>query len=56
MQELIGELVRWFGYVVLRAVTLGCYTGGTSNDEVREGAVGLALIALITYAGVLLSR
>ena len=56
MQELIAELVRWLGYVVLRAVTLGRYTGGTSGDELREGAFGLVLIALVTYAGLSLSR
>ena len=56
MQELFAELVRWFGYVVLRAVTLGRYTGGTSSDELPEGALGLILIALLTYVGVSLSR
>lgn len=56
MQELAAELVRWFGYVVLRVVTLGRYTGGTSGDEVREGAFGLVLLALVTYVGVSLSR
>ena len=49
MQELLHELVRWLGYVMLRVVTAGRYTGGTSGDEMREGAFGLALIALITY-------
>ena len=49
MQELIGELVRWLGYLALRVVTLGRYAGGTSGDELREGAFGLVLIALVTY-------
>jgi hypothetical protein len=55
MQILIEELVRWFGYVVLRVVTLGRYTGGTNSDYVIEGGFGLALIALITYVGVSIS-
>jgi hypothetical protein len=55
MQILIEELVRWVGYGVLRVVTLGRYTGGTSSDHLREGALGLALIALLTYVGVALS-
>jgi hypothetical protein len=49
MQILIEEVVRWFGYFMLRAVTLGRYIGGTSSDAVHEGALGLALIALATY-------
>lgn len=55
MQELIEQVIRWFGYVVLRAVTLGRYTGGTSSDELTEGALGLVLIALVTYVGLSLS-
>ena len=55
MQILIEELVRWVGYAVLRVVTLGRYTGGTSSDHLLEGALGLALIALITYVGVSIS-
>lgn len=55
MQALIEELVRWIGYAVLRLVTLGRYAGGTSNDHLLEGALGLALIALVTYVGISLS-
>ena len=55
MEALIEELVRWFGYAVLRVVTLGRYTGGTSSDHLREVALGLALTALITYVGVSIS-
>ena len=54
-QALIEELVRWIGYAVLRIVTLGRYAGGTSNDQLLEGALGLALIALVTYVGMSLS-
>jgi hypothetical protein len=50
MQELIGELIRWVGYLVLRIVTLGRYTGGAAGDELREGAFGLAMIAFVLYA------
>jgi len=49
MQELIGELVRWAGYLVLRIVTLGRYTGGAAGDELPEGAFGLVMIAFVTY-------
>ena len=52
---LIEELVRWVGYAVLRIVTLGRYAGGTSSDHLREGALGLVLIALVTYIGISLS-
>ena len=49
MQEILHELVRGLGYVTLRVVTGGRYAGGTSGDEVLEGALGLSLLALITY-------
>jgi hypothetical protein len=49
MQELIADLIRWVGYVVLRVVTLGRYTGGTTRDELNEGAFGLGLVALVSY-------
>jgi hypothetical protein len=55
MQVLIEALVRGIGYVTLRVVTGGRYAGGTSGDELREGALGLALIALVTYIVVALS-
>ena len=49
MQELIAELIRWVGYLVLRILTLGRYRGGGAANELREGAFGLAIIALVTY-------
>ena len=49
MQVLIEGLVRAVGYVTLRVATGGRYAGGSSGDELREGALGLGLIALITY-------
>jgi hypothetical protein len=55
MEGLIEELIRWLGYAVLRIVTLGRYAGGTSNDHLREIALGLVLIALVTYVGLSLS-
>ena len=55
MQELIHELVRWFGYAALRLMTGARYAGGTSGDELREGAFGLVLIALITYVAISIS-
>jgi hypothetical protein len=49
MEALLHELVRGLGYITLRVVTGGRYAGGTSGDELREGALGLSLLALITY-------
>ena len=49
MEVVIEELIRWVGYAVLRIATLGRYAGGTSSDHLREGALGLVLIALVTY-------
>ena len=50
MQELIAELIRWLGYLVLRIVTLGRYAGGKTDDELREGAFGLVVIAAVMFA------
>ena len=52
MQEVLEELVRWIGYAVLRLVTLGRYKGGGREDRLREGALGLGLLAAVTYAAV----
>ena len=49
MQELLAELIRWLGYGVLRIATMGRYKGGSSGDELREAAFGLAVIATVTY-------
>lgn len=54
MQSIVEELVRWVGYAVLRTVTLGTYRGGTEDDRLPEGAVGLgvliAVVGVATYA------
>ena len=49
MQGVIEELVRWFGYAALRVLTFGRYRGGTEEDRVAEGAIGLAIVLLIAY-------
>ena len=49
MQELLAELVRWLGYLVLRMITLGRYVGGKTSDEIPEGAFGLAVIVAVTF-------
>ena len=46
MQILIEEVIRGIGYLTLKLVTLGRYTGGTSADHLHEGALGLALVAI----------
>ena len=49
MQEIIEEVIRGIGYLSLKLVTRGRYAGGGSGDRLREGAFGLALVALGTY-------
>jgi hypothetical protein len=41
--------VRWLGVAVLKAVTLGSYRGGRSQDLVFEGTVGLLTVVAILY-------
>ena len=55
MQELIEEAIRWVGYLSLRVITLGRYVGGGSKDRLSEGAIGFALVALVSYVIVALS-
>ena len=50
MQELIEEIIRGVGYLTLKLVTLGRYSGGSSGDRLREGALGLVLVVLCAYA------
>lgn len=53
MQFVIEDVVRWFGFAVLKAFTLGRYRGGRSSDQLAEGAIGLAVIAGTTYIAVI---
>ena len=55
MQDLIEEAIRWVGYLSLRVITLGRYVGGGSEDRLSEGAIGFALIALVSYVIVAMS-
>ena len=50
MQELIEEIIRGIGYLTLKVVTRGRYAGGSAGDRLREGALGLGLVALGVYA------
>ena len=49
MQELIEEVIRGIGYLTLKLATLGRYAGGSNGDRLREGALGLVLVALGFY-------
>ena len=49
MEILIEEIVRGIGSLTLKLVTLAQYTRGSSSDGLREGALGLSLIALGVY-------
>ena len=49
MEILIEEAIRWVGYLSLRVITLGRYVSVGSNDRLIEGALGLGLIALVSY-------
>ena len=49
MQELIEELIRGIGYLALKLVTGGRYAGGGAGDRLREGALGLVLVAASFY-------
>jgi hypothetical protein len=49
MECLVDEVIRGIGYLTLKLVTLGRYAGGGSGDRLREGALGLVLIAIGFY-------
>jgi hypothetical protein len=49
MQDIIEEAIRWLGYASLRLATLGAYRGGTLDDRLPEGAVGLGVVAGLMY-------
>ena len=51
MQELIEEAVRAIGWGALRLLTLGRYRGGRAGDRLAEGAIGLAVVLVLMYAG-----
>ena len=44
MQQIIEEVVRWLGFAILRAATLGRYRGGKDTDRLSEGAIGLGAV------------
>jgi len=47
-QEVVGDLVRGAGYVVLKLVTAGRYRSG-GNGLLLEGCVGLAVAASLFF-------
>ena len=49
MQDLIQEIIRGIGYLTLKLVTLGRYASGGSGDYLREGALGLVVVAVGFY-------
>ena len=49
MQGIIEEVIRWFGYGMLKLATFGFYRGGQPQDELAEGAVGLGIMIGSTY-------
>lgn len=50
MQDIIEDVVRWFGLGILWVITLGRYRGGGHSDRLPEGAFGLAIIIGATDA------
>ena len=54
MQEVIEEVVRWLGWGALRIATLGRYRGGTDQDRLPEGAIGLGIVIAAAYVFYLL--
>jgi len=46
---MIEDLVRGFGWVTLKIVTVGRYTSQGSGAELFEGTVGLLVLAGITW-------
>jgi hypothetical protein len=51
MQELLAESVRFVGWLVLKAATLGRCRGSDSSSVLLEGAVGLSVMAVLMWAG-----
>ena len=49
MQELIEELIRGLGYVLLRILTFGRYRTSPDN-RLLEGVVGFVLVIAVTCA------
>ncbi|MBA3639804.1 MAG: hypothetical protein M3541_15160 [Acidobacteriota bacterium] len=49
MQQIVEEVVRWFGFGVLKILTLGRYRGGGRADELSGGAIGLAVLIGTSY-------
>jgi len=47
-QEVVGDLVRGAGYVVLKLATAGKYRSG-SNGLMLEGCVGLLIAASLFF-------
>jgi hypothetical protein len=48
---MIEDLIRGLGWTLLKVVTVGRYTSAGSSAELFEGAVGLSVLAGITWIG-----
>lgn len=48
---MIEDLIRGFGWVLLKAITAGRYSSAGSGAELFEGTVGLVALAGITWLG-----
>ena len=49
MEVVIEEVIRGIGYLTLKVVTVGRYSGGSAGDHLREVALGLGLVAFVAY-------
>jgi len=49
MQDIIESVVRFAGWLVLKAVTLGRYRSRGRQDLLVEGGAGLAVIAALVW-------
>jgi hypothetical protein len=54
LQSLVESILdygpRLVGWAFLKSVTFGRYQGARTEDTLHEGATGLAVIAIVSYA------
>ena len=49
VEAILESGLQAIGWAVLKGVTLGRYRGFQSKDMLREGAIGLAVVAALGY-------
>jgi hypothetical protein len=49
IETIVESGLRVVGWAVLKSLTFGRYRGFQPGDTVREGAVGLAVLAAVGY-------